>query len=264
MKRAFPTPTLEFVITAILRAVFFAIAFASSIFFFGCAIVYTQYFEIFSIQAGFHWALGVSILGFCLLGMIKPHHGVTALIAMALCVLGFFSLFWEPFLRNDRLLTEWAGLYYIFWVYIGVLGIGLVVAFFNFIYTGVGEIARMVRKRARVPSRSPRALRIAVTGILVVCLGSSLVALGLDQNWGGQLRTITLTPGTNQIEFSGYGDMNPEVFSPAARESMDRHGFLLIVQAIEQRKQKCHSKDFQSHPDTGEHFFYQRFSRVRE
>ena len=220
------------VLHAIARYCVFLLGVASSVFLFSCAVGYFSFMDPVLYPHGtFHILVGVSVCLISIFCFWKPQFFLSSLFSIALYVMGFLSLFWEPFLRNGRLLTEWALLYYLYWVITGIWVIGIAVNLVNMLICAY-TFGKKLRTLKMADMRSTFSLAKADKRALImfgVLLVSTFSAAALHERWFDSNRFIPLSPGDYNVEFSGYGEMNPNVYTPEIRDAMNRFGFLLIV-----------------------------------
>jgi hypothetical protein len=205
---------------------------ASCIFFFSVGFGYFSFaLDILLPHGVFHILAGLSVLLVSILCYLKPKFFLSSLASIGLYVVGFLTLFWEPFLREDRLLTEWSVLYYVYWIYTGIWVVGIAANLINMLFSAYEfgtnlklRGGKWIRPSISLANLDKRAL--IMIGVIFI---STISAASLHERWFDSNRFITLTPGDYNVEFSGYGEMNPALYTPEIRDAMNRHGFLLIV-----------------------------------
>nr|MDO8112662.1 hypothetical protein [Candidatus Sigynarchaeota archaeon] len=201
---------------------------------------YLSWTSGFNIAFGIFTAVIVAYLGF-----YHAEHRFSAFVVILLGCWTIYENLWAPFLNRNGIFLEWSNLGIVFYIYVGVIGIGVIWSIVHIILISVARSRQVqrefapktARRRSEVTTqvflhsmttslRKHKAMHLVCIGLVV---GSGLVVLGFLNNsfWVGQ--TVQITPGSRQIEIALFTRLDYNFYTPDQLASMNNHSLLIIT-----------------------------------
>ncbi len=216
----------------------------TSLYFFPIGIAQLMHADYLGYHGGFHLSIAIALSACAVYGYFNARHRFATFFSAGIAVLAFFTCIWEPFIRESRVFWAWGFFGIMQIVYICIFVFAALFSIFHIIVISIARyeqhewekrnnqdktgITWQARHAMEVFARSFKRHKAFHATLIAIITASSLCILGFDQ-WLVGTKTITITPGDYNVEFAGYGDMNPALFTNESRQAMSDHGMLMVV-----------------------------------